>query len=201
MRSPRDLAAPLTLVLTALACAGTAAAAEKAALQPLVPEIASHPYRLAPGPRPFAQRLAFSPAFGALGSRELYSFRLAYNPSPWLGWEAAVDHNPGQSVHAMVHSLTALVRRPLAGRFQPYLAGGYGMALVFPGRSINADPVTKNALSIGGGLEWYVRSDLALRADLRRVTLFGRERDQDGVVAYDYLQKTIGLAFYRSLTP
>jgi opacity protein-like surface antigen len=104
-------------------------------------------------------------------------------------------------VHAVLHTLSAIVRRPFPGRFQPYLAGGYGMVLVFPGQSINASPVTKNALALGGGLEFYIRSDLAIRADVRRATVFGRQRDQEGIVAYEYLQETIGLSFYRSIRP
>jgi hypothetical protein len=73
--------------------------------------------------------------------------------------------------------------------------------MVFPGLSLNADPVTKNAVAAGGGLELYIRNDLAIRADVRHATVFGREKDRDGVVAYDYLQETIGLSFYRTIAP
>jgi hypothetical protein len=170
-------------------------------LEPLVPELAAHPYAMAPGPREFANRLCFSPAFGQLGDERLFAARLSYNPSRWLGYEASVGHNPGQSVHAVLHTVSALVRHPLPGRLQPYLALGYGMVMVFPGHALNAKPVTKNTLAMGGGLEIYLRSDLALRADVRRATVFGRERDRDGVVAYEYLQQTIGLSFYRSIKP
>ena len=93
-----------------------------------------------------------------------------------VGYEAALGHNPGQSVHAVIHSLSALVRYPLPGRFQPYLSAGYGMMMVFPGQSLNADPVTKNALAIGGGLEFYIRSDVAVRAEMRHATVFGKEK-------------------------
>ena len=170
-------------------------------LEPLVPELAEAPYRLDPGPRPFKNRIALSPGYGFLGSERLFAFRLAYHPDPWLGYEASIGHNPGESVHAVLHQLTAIVRRPLPGRWQPYVSGGYGMIMVFPGRSINASPVTKNALAVGGGLEFYVRSDLALRADVRHATVFGRERNRDGVVAFGYLQETVGLSFYRSIKP
>lgn len=170
-------------------------------LEALVPELAANPYRLEPGPRQFQHRLSFSPAYGTLGSERLFTARVTYNPESWLGYEAAIGHNPGQSVHAVLHTLSAIVRHPLPGRFQPYLGLGYGMVMVFPGRSINAAPVTKNSLAMGGGLELYIRSDLALRADVRHATVFGRERDRDGIVAYDYLQETIGLAFYRSIRP
>jgi hypothetical protein len=101
----------------------------------------------------------------------------------------------------VLHGVNAIVRRPFPGRFQPYLTGGYGMITVHPGRSINADPVSKNLLTVGGGAELYIRSDLALRADMQYVTVFGRERDRDGVVGYDYLQQTIGISFYRSIAP
>lgn len=170
-------------------------------LEPLVPELAARPYHLAPGVRPFRHRFAVSPGFGFLGAERLFVLALDYNPDGWLGYEAAIGHNPGQAVHAVLHSLTAIVRRPFPGRLQPYACAGYGMVLVFPGQSVNADPVTKNALAIGGGLEFYIRSDLALRGDLRHATVFGQMRDQDGVVAYDYLQGTIGLSFYRSIRP
>jgi len=170
-------------------------------LEALVPEVAHHPYRVEPGVRPFRNRLAFSPGYGSLGAKRLFVARVTYHPNAWLGYEWAIGHNPGQSVHAALHTLSAIVRRPLSGRLQPYVSGGYGMMLVFPGQSLNAAPVTKNAFAIGGGLEFYIRGDLAVRADMRRATVLGRERDRDGIVAYDYLQQTIGLAFYRSIRP
>jgi hypothetical protein len=170
-------------------------------LEALNPELADHPYALASGPREYRHRLSFSPGYGQLGSDRLFTARIAYNPSPWLGYEAAIGHNPGQSTHAVLHTISAIGRYPLPGRFQPYLSAGYGMVMVFPGRSINAAPVTKNTLAMGGGLEFYIRNDLALRAEMRHATVFGRERDREGVVAYDYLQETIGLAFYRSIKP
>lgn len=170
-------------------------------LEPLVPALADHPYRLAPGPREFAHRLSFSPAYGLFGSEPMFLIRATYNPSSWLGYEWSLGHNPGESVHAALHSLSALVRRPLTGRLQPYGLVSYGMMFVYPGRSVNADPVTKNVLSAGGGFEVYLRSDLAVRADLRYATAFGRERDHDGTVAYSYLQQNIGFSFYRTIQP
>ncbi len=168
-------------------------------LEALVPALATNAYRMSPGPRPYRNRLAFSPGFGALGSERLFAFRFAYHPGDWLGWEAAIDHNPARSVHAARHSLSALLRRPVAGRIQPYLAAGYGMFMVYPGRSLNADPVTKNAVSAGGGLELFLRDDLALRGDLRNATVFGRDRDRDGVVTYSYFERSVGLVFYRPI--
>ena len=167
-------------------------------LEALVPELAAHPYRLAPGVRPFLSRLSVSPAFGFFGTERLFALRVAYNPNSWLGYEAGIGHNPGHAVHAVLHTLSVLVRRPCR---QPYATGGYGMVIVYPGQSVNADPVTKNTLNIGGGLEFYLRSDLALRAEMRQAVVFGEQRDREGIVAYDYLQGTIGLAFYRSILP
>ncbi len=176
-------------------------AAKGPRLEALVPELANAPYHLDAGVRPYLHRLAFSPGFGSLGSDRLFAFRVAYNPSAWLGYEGSIEHNPGRSVHAALHTVNAIVRRPRPGRLQPYLSVGYGMMMVFPGRTLNADPVTKNAVAAGGGLELYIRSDLALRGEMRRLTVFGRQGDRDGVVAFDYLQQTIGLEFYRTLKP
>ncbi len=173
----------------------------KDGLEPLVPEIAGDPYRLEPGVREFRYRLSVSPGYGFFGSDRQFALRVAYNPNQWLGYEASIGHDTGHAVHAVLHSFSAVVRRPLSGRFQPYLAGGYGMLMVFTGQSVNAAPVTKNALAMGGGLEFYIRSDLALRTDLRGATVFGKQRDREGIVAYDYLQGTVGLAFYRSIQP
>lgn len=188
--------------LTLAACAARADEAPAIGadgLEHLVPVLAESPYALASGPRPFLHRIAVTPGYGRLGAERLFALRLAYNPNDWLGWEASLSHNPGEAVHAVLHGLNAVVRRPLPGRFQPYLTGGYGMITVHPGRSLNADPVSKNLLTWGGGLEFYIRSDLAIRGDLQHSIVFGRERDRDGVVAYDYLQQTIGIAFYRSI--
>ena len=176
-------------------------AAQVAGLEALNPELAAHPYRLDPGARPFENRLSVSPSYGYLGAEPLYALRIAYNPAPWLGYEGSLAHNPGQSVHAVLHTLSAIVRRPLPGRYQPYATAGYGMVMVFPGHSLNAAPVTKNTLSIGGGLEFYIRTDLALRAEVRNATVLGRQLNRDGVVAFDYLQETIGFAFYRTIQP
>jgi opacity protein-like surface antigen len=172
-----------------------------ATVEALVPDVAGNPYRLDPGPRGFLHRFAFSPGYGRLGSQVLFAFRFAYNPDSWLGYEGTLSHNPGQSVHAVLHTLSAIVRHPLTGRYQPYLTAGYGMMIVFPGQSLNAASVTKNALTLGGGLEFYIRSDLAIRAELAQATVLGKQRDRDGVVAYNYLQQTIGLSFYRSIRP
>jgi hypothetical protein len=178
-----------------------AVSARAAALEPLVPDVAAHPYRLEPGARPYQNRISVSPAYGFFGNDPTFALRLAYNPEPWLGYEAALAHDPGHTVHAVLHTVSAVVRRPFPGRLQPYATAGYGMMIVYPGRAMNAIPVTKNALAVGGGLELYIRSDLALRGDLRHATVFGAQRDREGVVAYPYTQGTVGLAFYRSVRP
>lgn len=210
--------ARLLALLTALALAAAPARAQEAAadssaaeanapahrrdgLEALVPALAENAYGLAPGPRPFLNRLAVTPAFGLLGSERLFAMRVAYNPNRWLGYEAELAHNPGQAVHAILHRLSLVVRRPLPGRLQPYVTAGYGMTIVLPGRSVNADAVTKNMLALGGGLELYIRDDLALRAEMRRSTVFGRQANRAGLVTYDYAEQTLGLAFYRFIQP
>jgi hypothetical protein len=75
------------------------------------------------------------------------------------------------------------------------------MVMVQPGPSLNAKPVTKNALSGGAGLECFIRDDLALRTEWRQAAVFGEQRGRTGVVVFDYTQATIGLAFYRSIRP
>ena len=195
----RRAAAALALGL-GLATASPAFAGAKPRLEPLVPSIRS-PLAISPGIRPFLNRLSVSPSFGWLGSERLFALNVAYNPNDWLGWEASLGHNPGQSVHAVLHSLTAVARKPLPGRLQPYVTAGYGMMMVSPGPSLNADPVTRNALTTGGGLEIYIRDDLALRADFKYATVFGSKRDGEGIVAYPYAQETIGLSFYRTIAP
>jgi hypothetical protein len=170
-------------------------------LEALEPEVAARPWYVEPGVRSYRQRLSFSPAYGDFGSQRYFAARLSFNPLDWLGYEWSLGHTPGQSTHAALHTISAMVRRPFPGRFQPYLSVGYGMVMVFPGPSINAAPVTKNALLAGGGLELFLRSDLAIRGEMRSASVFGRQRDRAGVVTYSYGQQTIGLAFYRTLKP
>jgi len=170
-------------------------------LEALRPEAARAPFALATGVRPFRNRLSVSPGYGVLGRDRLFVLRAAYHPSSWLGYEAALGHDPGHSVHAILHSFSVLLRWPLSGRLQPYAAAGYGMVMVEPGPSINAKPVTKNALTGGAGLEWFIRDDLSLRSEVRQAAVFGEQRGQTGVVVYDYTQATIGVSFYRSIRP
>ncbi len=165
----------------------------------LVPELSGDPFALEPGRREFERRLAFSPCAGTLGDTPFYALRLAYNPNSWLGWEAAVGHNPGEGVHALTHSLSAQLRYPLPWRFQPYGSLGYGMILVYPGEALNADPVTSNVLYAGGGFELYVRSDLAIRAEIRGATVLDTNGADGDTIAYDYGEVTWGLSFYRGL--
>jgi hypothetical protein len=206
----------LLALFAALALAGSPARAEDAAadssaadapayrkdgLEALVPELAEDAYGLAPGPRPYLHRLAVTPTFGTLGTERLFMLRIAYNPNSWLGYEAELGHNPSQAVHAILNRLSLVVRHPFPGRLQPYVTAGYGMTVVLPGRSVNADAVTKNMLTMGGGLELYIRNDLALRAEMRRSTVFGRQANREGLVTYDYVEQTLGLAFYRTIQP
>ena len=173
----------------------------KDGLEALVPELAVNAYSLASGPRPFLNRLAVTPTLGTLGTERLFMLRIAYNPNSWLGYEAELGHNPSQAVHAILNRLSLVVRRPVPGRLQPYVTAGYGMTVVLPGRSVNADAVTKNMLTMGGGLELYVRDDLALRGEMRRSTVFGRQANREGLVTYDYVEQTLGLSFYRTIRP
>lgn len=199
------------LVLSALAVPGAARAGDAPAdsalavyvngLEALRPDAARAPLRVSPGVHAFSERLSVSPGFGILGRDRLFVLRAVYDPTSWLGYEASLGHNPGQAVHAVLHTFSVLARWPRPGRLQPYAAAGYGMVMVQPGPSLNAKPVTKNALSGGAGLEWFVRDDLALRGEWREAAVFGEQRGQDGVVVYDYTQATIGLAFYRSVRP
>jgi len=203
--SARTLFAAIAL----LACAATARAAGTAAdsavfvngLEALRPEAARAPFTISSGVRSFREQLAVSPAWGVMGVDRLFLLRAAYHPGRWFGYEATLGHNPGQSVHAVLHTFGVLLRWPLAGRFQPYGSVGYGMVMVQPGPSLNAKPVTKNALTGGAGLEWFIRNDLSLRSELRQAAVFGEQRGRQGIVVFDYTQATIGLAFYRSIRP
>ena len=197
-------AAALTLVPRPARAADVAADSSGAlvnGLEALVPDVAARPFGLSPGVHSFRERLAVSPGYGVLGRDRLFVVRAAYHPTSWLGYEATLGHNPGQSVHAVLHTFGLLVRWPRAGRLQPYATAGYGMVMVEPGPSLNAKPVTKNALSGGGGLELFIRDDLSLRGEWRQAAVFGEQRGQQGVVVYDYTQATVGLAFYRSIRP
>jgi opacity protein-like surface antigen len=177
-------------------CLASAAMADE--IEHLVPTMEGQSFRIEEGARPFVRRLSFTPAFGQLGGDEYYSLRLAFNPNPWLGYEAHLGHNPSESVHALMHSIHALLRYPFSGRFQPYASVGYGMMMIFPGAIFKADPVTKNAVSAGAGLEIYIRNDVALRTEVRGITLMGgTESAQAG--SFDYRELSVGLAFYRSL--
>ena len=163
------------------------------------PEMADGAWNIEPGPRPFSRRFSISPGYGSLGGNRLYTLRAAYNPNRMLGYELAFGHNPGDAVHAMLHTFNVVARYPIPWRVQPYVTGGYGMLMVFPGQTLNADPVTKNTLVFGGGVELYIRDDVALRAEARRAGVFGVD-DADEIVTLTYSEATVGLAFYRSLT-
>ncbi len=165
----------------------------------LVPALQDAGWRVSPGPRRFAHAVSVSPAMGKLGGEDLFALRLAYNPNSWLGYEASFGHNAASSLHALIHTFNVVLRKPVPWRLQPYLTAGYGMMTVYPGAAVNADPVTKNTVTWGGGLEFYVRDDVALRGEMRGATVFGQERDRAGTVAYTYREYTLGFVFYRNL--
>jgi opacity protein-like surface antigen len=165
----------------------------------LVPSLEGAGFKVSRGKERFQHRVSFSPAYGQLGDNNVFSFRLGYSPNTWLGYEVALGHNPATGLHALLHTFNVILRHPLPGRVQPYATVGYGMMTVYPGQAINADPVTKNALTFGGGLEIYIRDDVALRGELRGASVLGQELNSTGTVVYDYREYTIGLSFYRGL--
>ena len=165
----------------------------------LVPELAEDPFRLSDGAPSRTGHLSFAPAIGRLGSDPFHQLRVGYSPGDVLGYEISLGHNPSSSSHAVFHTLDAILRLPLPGRFQPFGDLGFGMMTVFPGNAINADPVTKNALAAGGGLEIRIRNDVSLRGDLRLVTVVGQDRGETDPVAYRYRQFAIGLSFARRI--
>jgi opacity protein-like surface antigen len=164
-----------------------------------VPGLEGAGYHVSDDTEHFAHRISFSPAYGQLGDNELFSFRVGYAPNTWLGYEVALGHNPADGLHALLHTFNLIVRKPMPWRFQPYATLGYGMLTVYPGQALNADPVTKNALTYGGGLELYIRDDVAIRGEMRGATVLGQELNTTGTVAYDYREYTIGFSFYRNL--
>ena len=188
-----------SLLLGAAPDARAQAPAADTELQWLVPEMKGAGLRVSPGPRQFLRAFAFSPGIGRLGDEDLFALRLAYNPNPWLAWEVALGHNPTSSLQALLHTFNPVVRKPLPWRAQPYLTAGYGMMTVYPGRAIEADPVTKNAVTYGGGLEIYLRNDVALRGEMRAATVFGQEAGREGTATYTYREYTAGIVFYRKL--
>jgi hypothetical protein len=174
-------------------------AKESGGLTYLVPELEGVGLRVSDGKRQFKNRISFSPGFGALGNQDLFAFRAGYNPNAWLGYEIMLGHNPASSLHALLHTFNVILRYPLPGRAQPYASLGYGMMTVYPGQAINADPVTKNTLTAGGGIELYIRDDVALRGEVSGATVLGQQLNVDGTVRYTYREYTFGFTFYRSL--
>jgi hypothetical protein len=174
-------------------------ASQSNGLHYLVPELQGATTKLSPGARSFLHRVSFSPGYGRLGEQDYFVFRFAYNPNTWLGWEVGLGHNPASSVHGLLHNLSAVLRYPVPMRVQPYASVGYGMLTIFPGKTINADPVTKNAFTFGGGIELYLRDDVAVRGEFLAASVIGRDPAGDGTAAYTYREITIGFSFYRSL--
>ncbi len=180
-----------------LGAAAAPAAAGRAEVEYLVPALAQGRLALAPGDRPYQRRFGFSIGAGELGGQRQYLLRAAYAPRSWLAYEATVAHNPASSVHALFHDFGLLLRRPLPWRLQPYLTASYGMMIAFPGGALLADSVTRNVLSAGGGLELFLRDDLALRLDARGRRVL--HPTAGGTLVYDYADYSAGFIFYRSL--
>ena len=181
------------------AAADTTDAADEDGVTWLVPGMEGNGYRVSNDRSRFKNRLSFSPAVGRLGENHLFAFRLGFSPNTWLGYEIAFEHNPASSLHATLHTFNVILRYPLPWRVQPYGTLGYGMMTVYPGQAINADPVSKNTLTAGGGVEFYIRDDVALRGEIRSATVLGQQLGQEGTVAYTYREYTVGFSFYRSL--
>jgi len=179
--------------------AATTNADSSAGLEYLVPSMEGAGYHVSNDPDRYRHRIWFSPGVGQLGDNTLFSFRAGFSPNTKLGYEMALGHNPAEGLHALLHTFNVVLRHPIPGRAQPYVTLGYGMLTAYPGQALNADPVTKNALTYGGGLELYLRDDIALRGEMRGATVLGQQQGVDGTVAYDYREYTIGFAFYRGL--
>jgi hypothetical protein len=71
------------------------------------------------------------------------------------------------------------------------------MIMVYPGDTLNSDPVTRSALTAGGGLELYIRDDVAVRLEARSVGLLGGSGSTVGALQYG--EATAALSFYRSI--
>ena len=165
----------------------------------LVPSLKGAGFHISDGKKKFMNRVSFSPGIGQLGSQDYFAFRAAFSPNTWLGYEVSLGHNPASSLHALLHTFNVVLRYPIPWRLQPYAIAGYGMMTVYPGQAINADPVTKNTFTAGGGLEFYIRDDVALRGEFVSASVIGQERDAEGTVAYLYRLYTVGFSFYRNL--
>ena len=199
MKFLASLAFVLCFVLSAFAEEPADTLENETDLYYLVPELEQGSTFINDGRRQYKRHVSMSPAVGKLGENDLFAVRLAFNPDHWMGYEISFGHNPASSLHALIHTLNLQLRYPLPGRFQPYLSVGYGMMTVYPGEALNADPVTKNILAFGGGVEAYLRDDVALRAEARSAVVLGQTRGNEETVAYTYPEYTLGMVFYRAL--
>ena len=164
-----------------------------------MPSLEDAGYHISDGRKKFKNRISFSPGIGQLGQQDYFAFRVGFSPNTWLGYEISLGHNPVSSLHALLHTFNVILRYPIPWRLQPYASLGFGMLTVYPGQAINADPVSKNTVTAGGGLELYIRDDVALRGEILGATVFGQERGSPDTVAYVYREYTIGFSFYRNL--
>ena len=74
-------------------------------------------------------------------------------------------------VHTYFYHMDALYHmKPWGGKFQPYLAAGVGgMTFDYEGDVRGKDPVTAFAVNYGGGVEYFIADNFALRGDVRHV--------------------------------
>jgi hypothetical protein len=149
------------------------------------------------GKKPQTGHLALTTSGGQLGDDPIYSLRLAYFGSSWLGMEATIAHNPASDVHAALHYANVSALLPNVSRIRPFATAGLGTIHVFPGTAINAKSVTKLLLNAGGGTHLFLRDDLALRFEARSFTVLDQQEAHRGT--YHYFEWSGGLTFYRSL--
>jgi hypothetical protein len=133
---------------------------------------------------------------GELGADPVFDVRFAYFPTPWLGMEATIGHNPSSSLHAALHHVDAIACAPRWMRLRPYITAGVGTIQVFPGASLNARSVTKLTLDAGGGTAFSLRDDVALRLEARSFTVLDQQEAHRG--AYHYWEWSGGLVFHRA---
>jgi hypothetical protein len=149
------------------------------------------------GAKPAPGHLALTFMGGQLGNDPIYSMRVAYFASPWIGLEATLAHNPAHGVHAVLHYANATALLPNLSRLRPFVTAGLGTIHVFPGAAVNATSVTKLLLNAGGGTHVFLRDDVALRLEARSFTVLDQQEGHRG--AYHYVEWSGGITFYRPL--
>ena len=148
------------------------------------PSCAQNPYRLAPGPRPFLNSaVTFSPGVRTSRSRRLV--RVPHRLQPELVARLrgiARAHNPGQSVHAVINSLTAVVRHPWSGRFQPFSPAATAWSWSCRAETVNAGAGHQECLDLRRWPRAATSAVISRSApDMQQATVFGRQQGHDGV--------------------